>query len=156
MTKLQHTPGPWKIDRFSGSICAGYATIATDIDNKADARLIAAAPSLLAALREMLAYDDDPPAAGTYGAEVYARARIAIAKATGTTGMQRPFRVTDNGKRFRMNNPQSKFHSLIGELEFPLTDPGSAEADEGILWFGPADDRHGWDYVKPSQVKACR
>ena len=41
----------------------------------------AASPMLLEALRAILAYEDDLPCPDTYGAEVYAKARAAIAKA---------------------------------------------------------------------------
>jgi len=41
----------------------------------------AAFPMLLEALRGILAYEDDLPGPDTYGAEVYAKARAAIAKA---------------------------------------------------------------------------
>ena len=47
----------------------------------ANDRLIAASPMLLEALRAILAYEDDLPCPDTYGAEVYAKARAAIAKA---------------------------------------------------------------------------
>ncbi len=68
--------------------------------------------------------------------------------------MNRKFRKSDSGRKFRLNDPSSKFHDRVGELEgFPLADPGSAEPGEGILWFGPVDDRDGWDYVKPSDVE---
>ena len=68
--------------------------------------------------------------------------------------MTRPFTAADSGKRFRLNCPDSKFHGRVGELEgFPLWDPGSAEPGEGVIWFGPVDDRDGWDYVSPADVE---
>lgn len=68
--------------------------------------------------------------------------------------MKRAFIPADSGKQFRLNNPTSPYHGRIGELEtFPLMDPGTAGPDEGILWFGPVEDRDGWDYVKPAQVQ---
>jgi hypothetical protein len=50
-------------------------------EDYANARLIAASPMLLEALRAILAYEEDLPGPDTYGAEVYAKARAAIAKA---------------------------------------------------------------------------
>jgi len=47
-----------------------------------EAMMYAAAPELLNALLSLLSYEDDQPAPGTFGAEVYAAARAAIAKAT--------------------------------------------------------------------------
>ncbi len=82
----EHTPGPWVQDkwghvqdtggrgvRFEGVTIAGRSTEET----KANARLIAAAPDLLEALR----YAVDNP---EFSSEVFDRmARAAIAKATG-------------------------------------------------------------------------
>lgn len=47
-------------------------------------RIMLAAPELLAALEAVLAYEDDRPAAGTRGAEVFAQAEAAIARARGS------------------------------------------------------------------------
>lgn len=58
------------------------ATIAVTYDAK-DVSLVAAAPEMLEALEAIIAYEDDQPARGTFGSEVYAKARFAIAKATG-------------------------------------------------------------------------
>ena len=84
-----HTPGPWVADvaYFDGKpsclrIHAGREFIALvvedgefDVNSEADARLIAAAPEMLAALREILRSGLCPSDA--------ALARAAIAKATG-------------------------------------------------------------------------
>ena len=63
-TETQHTPGPWETSR--DAVPAGHVQItvyefvsgdrvATVFQNEANARLIAAAPDLLAALEAMLA-----------------------------------------------------------------------------------------------------
>lgn len=106
--KPMHTPGPWKI-RPSGNIVAGlgerenYVTVCTPImesmfvdadTKKANVRLIAAAPELLAALQECIKYmptevislanlplADDVRIRPEFSA--YFAARAAIAKATG-------------------------------------------------------------------------
>lgn len=88
----KHTPGPWK-----ATPCRVYAPETEDRlelrvtisggnrdDNRANARLIAAAPDLLEALRGLL-----PDAVGNHigGPDTQARidaARAAIAKATGS------------------------------------------------------------------------
>lgn len=80
-----HTPGPWNIEPYNimQRIKAGQATVALPCMNDdvsaiqcgANARLIAAAPDLLAALRAML--DDDNHDAAKE------QARAAIARATG-------------------------------------------------------------------------
>jgi hypothetical protein len=94
----QHTPGPWKlcydgqIDGPDGRcICRfGWDSYKefTELNNAANARLIAAAPDLLEALKlaisahgVMLMTDPPQEAWRNYGVE--AKARAAIAKATG-------------------------------------------------------------------------
>ena len=87
MTK-QHTPGPWYIDCQNESATIGYRAI---VDNEgytvcepspmgqANARLIVAAPDLLAALQSFCGVyegQDDVP-------RYVQKARAAIAKATG-------------------------------------------------------------------------
>lgn len=80
-----HTPGPWTVERdgpnrrwlvngddFAVATCDGAIR-----RQEADARLIAAAPDLLNALRDML------DGTGDITAERVGRARAAIAKATG-------------------------------------------------------------------------
>lgn len=88
-----HTPEPWGISKHGTPDYAPqygvYAGDGSDHDHvivkrdnaEADARLIAAAPDLLAALRGMVptAYMGEPPKQ----AEFYAPARAAIAKALG-------------------------------------------------------------------------
>ena len=90
----KHTPGPWTIangeDRRVYLINHGRdavgETVYTDTRNPADARLIAAAPDLLAALKGILReHDALQMAEGRTGDRWPAatRARAAIAKATG-------------------------------------------------------------------------
>lgn len=93
----KHTPGPWKIiseqtarevQVFEVAEVAHFRvtpdrsgdTFAAAGDAYADARLIAAAPELLAALQRLFA-DNDVRAAAEKGA--IASARASIAKATG-------------------------------------------------------------------------
>ena len=99
----KHTPGPWKFEilwaGFSairgrdGQLIFGVAAGDNSerrpkLEIEANARLIAAAPDLLEALRQMLAafqcdmdsYADDPDA---WQHEVWEAARAAIAKAKG-------------------------------------------------------------------------
>lgn len=67
--------------------------------------------------------------------------------------MNRPFTETDNGKRFVWRG-RPAYRMTTGRLEFPLTDPGSAEPGEGILWFDkPDEDGSAWDYVAPQDVE---
>jgi hypothetical protein len=100
---LKHTPGPWLMaapkDYDSDGIGvmaknkygvhyyvarAGYMGSADPDYAEANARLISAAPDLLAALQNILDYERDSiPDAGTYGREVYDAARAVISKATG-------------------------------------------------------------------------
>jgi hypothetical protein len=97
----QHTPGPWNVEkcRYGFAVYAktGDAVVKTEdvegrygaIDNEADARLIAAAPELLAALEGMekwasSIHDGYPPSTASIAAAPYREAaRAAIAKATG-------------------------------------------------------------------------
>jgi hypothetical protein len=79
----KHTPGPWsKSER--GYIFAGDSCIAStsDLDeNEANARLIAAAPDLLAALEQSLSWLSSYPGGGANAA--WRKASEAIAKARG-------------------------------------------------------------------------
>lgn len=99
MTNTQHTPGPWQIwaeiTAISRNPCTGH-TISRGDDvficdavgtSAANARLIAAAPDLLAALRQAYSVlmDGKPDEADDYKAEAREAARAAIAKATGQT-----------------------------------------------------------------------
>lgn len=80
-----HTPGPWTVDDTeyidivapAGRIAMLDSDLLTD-HCEANARLIAAAPDLLAALQEMLKY-----AEGFEDADHVIDARAAIARATG-------------------------------------------------------------------------
>lgn len=98
MSKEQHTPGPWRVANTNAGLFVGGAPgkygylaqvrhVRTNQDPMADARLIAAAPDLLAALENArnvlagLAIGDlksiSPDSAALK------QARAAIAKATG-------------------------------------------------------------------------
>ena len=95
----EHTPGPWCIkdhrnvgEGFSitNAVADGpfYDGIASLADVEADARLIAAAPELLEALRELTddvadRFDLDSPSANPGIKSTVAAARAAVAKATG-------------------------------------------------------------------------
>ena len=83
--KQKHTPGPWNIGINNGKyiVVPVPEDSATDIEcgkNEANARLIASAPDLLAALEELCAdkYLSDP-----INADRMANARAALAKARG-------------------------------------------------------------------------
>jgi hypothetical protein len=88
----KHTPGPWKIypeprhvDRFkivhaSTGYCIGEAyDVSGSPENEANAHVMAAAPDLLEALKEMTETGGWMPSD-----ERFIRANAAIAKATGT------------------------------------------------------------------------
>jgi len=94
----QHTPGPWSISPTSNpssefGIVAIDGTIVSRLDywhdeaeaeSEANARLIAAAPELLAALRELLLEDDfDGSPDLNHWRELTSRGRQAIFKAEG-------------------------------------------------------------------------
>lgn len=93
-TQPKHTPGPWRpngntIELANGMalrvatctpIGTGYASKGRE-ESRANARLIAAAPDMLDALRGLLA---DPYLADPINADRMAKARAAIAKATAT------------------------------------------------------------------------
>jgi hypothetical protein len=88
---MPHTPGPWtieyeteggepyddgvRIDSLEGPVAFNV------ID--CSARLIAAAPEMLAALRELVHYDEGSSEQGSYGYEVLSRCKAVIAKAEG-------------------------------------------------------------------------
>ena len=83
----QHTPGPWHVTGYHVEARAGaIATVCDagddDTEGDANARLISAAPELLAVLREIVdpwdfhCGDGEPT-------PLHARARAAIAAATG-------------------------------------------------------------------------
>jgi hypothetical protein len=84
----KHTPGPWKwdgggyVDAPAGCIAGINATSSPSV-SEANARLIAAAPELLAACRVLLEGIDDHWATTEAGINAIDYARIAISKATG-------------------------------------------------------------------------
>lgn len=98
MSEAKHTPGPWVIDHETrpAEVCCIYGTnhpnsfvyvrgalgywSADRDENMANATLIAAAPELLEALRELLAEAEDGIATSPLARS---KARAAIAKATG-------------------------------------------------------------------------
>ena len=101
MTTLQHTPGPWEANHAGrkengaaariehrGSILAYIVNANSESEYEANARLIAAAPELLAALREVVGEwdeahaDEDNRTGFTPDTGGIAFARIIIAKAT--------------------------------------------------------------------------
>ena len=100
MSAAKHTPGPWEvqtnrlgeglINRVGGfvidsksvneRVCSTWSTNRADIDDKANAALIAAAPTMLESLRGVVRYmknETDNPTA------VYDQVKQAIAKAEG-------------------------------------------------------------------------
>ena len=82
----KHTPGPWTAEPNSAHGISfsveGGGRLITRFASAADARLIAAAPDLLAALRAMTDYMAYAEALGEDKA-VFKNARAAIAKAEG-------------------------------------------------------------------------
>lgn len=103
MTKAKNTPGPWIVKQTSsgnpfvyegatGKTVAGVALVKKDCDreeSEANARLIAAAPELLAALErtaDVLEYynENKGPTRDSALCDLFAIARAAIAKARGT------------------------------------------------------------------------
>jgi hypothetical protein len=90
MTSATHTPGPWRrqliaphFDRISIQTADGKHAIATVWVSKADARLIAAAPDLLAALDQVDAYLSPFDGEEDAYAEIRSVIQQAIAKAKG-------------------------------------------------------------------------
>ena len=92
---MSHTPGPWAINGWNivqqdcdytfpllAKVCNGNRSLTLDAIN-ANARLIAAAPELLAALKELVSYDEGCSEASDYGYEVLHRCKAAINKAEG-------------------------------------------------------------------------
>jgi hypothetical protein len=99
---MSHTPGPWSIaesgsmERSRWSVCGpGGKRIVTgrseirdtpeEVQGALDARLIAAAPELLEACRQLLKYEGDDPLGGDTSRLDLAieMAAAAVAKATG-------------------------------------------------------------------------
>lgn len=92
MADLKHTPGPWKVDEDDDVVSATGLWVAfaygdSEEEAKHNARLIAAAPDLLEALRALLSAAermvDKAPVMGRTEAEAMDRARLAIDRATG-------------------------------------------------------------------------
>ena len=93
MKEMKHTPGPWRIgtappngEQAIGTIRGMMVAVATtgvgmEKETLANARLIAAAPELLEALRGMLEVFGDEFGIGS--SETCDAARAAIAKSTG-------------------------------------------------------------------------
>lgn len=93
-TKVQHTPGPWEAEAENiyigpdrvyqqwGVIASntGICTTGSRDVSEANARLIAAAPELLEALKRAVAHNESPNDYDWIGAAV-----LAIAKAEGRT-----------------------------------------------------------------------
>ena len=86
-TKMTHTPGPWECPGTDGdewAICHRDRTrkrrTIAHVYYEANARLIAAAPDLLAALRRYVQYEDEK-----HPFSVRQAARTALAKAEGRT-----------------------------------------------------------------------
>lgn len=84
--ETKHTPGPWYVGMKPGPIIYGLrgaqvadlsARMVPDDETRGNVRLVAAAPELLAALRDVLDADGD-----LYAMD-FNRYRAAIAKATG-------------------------------------------------------------------------
>lgn len=79
---MTHAPGPWHVTNYPYAIdvdCATY-TVACDVNNEHDARLVAAAPDLLHALEMVRDANKDEPHIPPIA---LATIEAAIAKATG-------------------------------------------------------------------------
>lgn len=97
MSDIKHTPGPWTItswatgavngphDRMVASVYGDHADCQRDERQDANARLIAAAPDLLEALRKVRDWMDDPVEnmRCPVDMELASAIRIAVAKAEG-------------------------------------------------------------------------
>jgi len=87
-TPIKHTPGPWLPD-FSGTVRDTAGNEVAYAIRLADLPLIAAAPELLALLKEALSQAEHygptnrDELGGDYACSVIERARAAIAKAEG-------------------------------------------------------------------------
>jgi hypothetical protein len=90
--KNKHTPGPWQVGNFEPKAIfdcnpEGPQRVANTLNNLADARLIAAAPELLEALKDMrMVFDNgsnEIHAALEVKNDAVRKCRAAIAKATG-------------------------------------------------------------------------
>ena len=88
--KVGTTPGPWRVDEHNHCVIesarhGNIAIVNLARMSAADAHLIASAPDLLAALKDLLDEQEDAPLERrrTEWAEACARARRAIAQAEG-------------------------------------------------------------------------
>ena len=78
--KTSHTPGPWYVhEEMSDVVCAGDEVLAEHVSPE-DAALIASAPDLLDALKNLLAVHEREGGTKCHAGDI---ARAAIAKATG-------------------------------------------------------------------------
>jgi hypothetical protein len=94
VSAAKHTPGPWAFSAYTNDVC-NFEVFASGssgeivageygVTEEADARLIAATPELLEALRNMVDWlDDGNRQLSDAAAADVAKARAAIAKATG-------------------------------------------------------------------------
>jgi len=85
LEQMKHTPGPWRVDYAMGIRGADNVPLAYVLSDSSstptpDARLIAAAPELLEALRECLSIIGKDPR--WEWVKTYRQAHDAIAKAT--------------------------------------------------------------------------
>lgn len=113
-SKNKHTPGPWKADDMVGKTIPIYATATTargrvatvtkgDVRSSHDARLIAAAPDLLAACEAALAYVEDDSRSPRRRQAMRQGLRAAIAKAKGRApGMTTELRLLSGKKTSEM------------------------------------------------------
>lgn len=88
---MAHTPGPWTIEYETEGgepyddgvrIDSPEGPVAFNVID-CSAHLIAAAPELLVALKELVHYDEGSSEQGSFGYEVLQRCKAAIAKAEG-------------------------------------------------------------------------
>lgn len=85
--RTTHTPGPWTQYCHGNQVYGGDRFFITAVQSKrpeADARLIAAAPELLSALKNLLQYIDDHHWGTIPEGATADQARLAITKADGT------------------------------------------------------------------------
>ena len=88
--KTEHTPGPWRIGALVHEVHAADGSLVAELASRGEkyretrhnARLIAAAPDLLEALRWIASCECEDDGDNDY---IYSKAREAIAKATGET-----------------------------------------------------------------------
>jgi hypothetical protein len=84
MIKTTYTPGPWKLDNVWALVMSGKEEIcAIHSPNKANARLITAAPELLETLKRFAKWERDPDRYAGDLAGMIIEARRVIFKATG-------------------------------------------------------------------------